>query len=105
MIVLHGTDTSARSQRRLEEYRMRDEGNVSCFTLLFSGISSGRASPVTTRAQDARFKPARSAQRLFNMHAADHNNFNLQRHLVSRSTFQIFEPTQRTNGKNAIATG
>ena len=32
------------------------------------------------------FKSARSAQRFLSMHAAVHNNFNLQRHLVSRST-------------------
>src|SRR3979409_28876 len=31
-----------------------------------------------------RFKSARSAQRFLNMHAAVHNNFNLQRHLISR---------------------
>src|SRR6516164_8509004 len=33
-----------------------------------------------------RFKSARSAQRFLSMHAAVHNTFNLQRHLVSRST-------------------
>ena len=37
-----------------------------------------------------RFKSARSAQRFLSMHAAVHNIFNLQRHLVSRSTFRIF---------------
>jgi hypothetical protein len=36
-----------------------------------------------------RFKSARSAQRFFNMHAAVHNTFNFQRHLVSRSTLRI----------------
>jgi hypothetical protein len=30
-----------------------------------------------------RFKSARSAQRFLSMHAAVHNNFNLQRHLIS----------------------
>ena len=30
-----------------------------------------------------RFKSARSAQRFLRMHAAVHNNFNLQRHLIS----------------------
>jgi putative transposase len=34
-----------------------------------------------------RFKSARSAQRFLSMHAAVHSIFNLQRHLVSRSTF------------------
>jgi len=33
-----------------------------------------------------RFKSTRSAQRFLSMHAAVHNTFNLQRHLVSRST-------------------
>jgi hypothetical protein len=37
-----------------------------------------------------RFKLARSAQRFLSMHAAVHNTFNLQRHLVSRSTLRIF---------------
>src|SRR5919109_2405477 len=33
-----------------------------------------------------RFKSARSAQRFLSLHAAVHNTFNLQRHLVSRTT-------------------
>src|SRR6202049_857055 len=37
-----------------------------------------------------RFKSARSAQRFLNMHAAVHNTFNLQRHLISRSTLRAF---------------
>src|SRR5712675_1451944 len=37
-----------------------------------------------------RFKSAGSAQHFLSMHAAVHNNFNLQRHLVSRSTLRIF---------------
>jgi transposase-like protein len=37
-----------------------------------------------------RFKSARSAQRFLNMHAVIHNTFNLQRHLVSRSTLRTF---------------
>src|SRR5213082_3545368 len=37
-----------------------------------------------------RFKSARSAQRFLSMHAAVQNTFNLQRHLVSRSTLRIF---------------
>ena len=36
------------------------------------------------------FKSAASAQRFLNIHAAVHNTFNLQRHLVSRSTLRIF---------------
>jgi putative transposase len=37
-----------------------------------------------------RFKSARSAQRFLSIHAAVHNNFNLQRHLISRSTLRTF---------------
>jgi len=37
-----------------------------------------------------RFKSARSAQRFLSMHAAVHNTFNLQRHLISRSTLRRF---------------
>src|SRR6202051_4880782 len=37
-----------------------------------------------------RFKSAASAQRFLSVHAAIHNTFNLQRHLVSRSTLRIF---------------
>ena len=39
-----------------------------------------------------RFKSPRSAQRFLSMHAAVHNTFNLQRHLVSRSTLRKSEP-------------
>src|SRR5258708_2027867 len=37
-----------------------------------------------------RFKSARPAQHFLNVHSAVYNNFNLQRHLVSRSTLRIF---------------
>jgi transposase-like protein len=37
-----------------------------------------------------RFKSPRSAQYFLNIHAAVHNTFNLQRHLVSRSTLRTF---------------
>jgi putative transposase len=36
------------------------------------------------------FKSAASAQRFLSVHAAVHITFNLQRHLVSRSTLRIF---------------
>jgi hypothetical protein len=35
-----------------------------------------------------RFKSARSAQRFLSVHAAIHNTFNLERHLVSRATLR-----------------
>jgi transposase-like protein len=36
------------------------------------------------------FKSAGSAQRFLTMHAAVHNTFNLQRHLISRRTLRLF---------------
>jgi transposase-like protein len=37
-----------------------------------------------------RFKSAGSAQRFLSSHAAVHNTFNLQRHLISRRTLRLF---------------
>jgi transposase-like protein len=37
-----------------------------------------------------RFKSARSAQHFLSIHAAVHNTFNLQLHLISRSTLRAF---------------
>ena len=52
-----------------------------------------------------RFKSARSAQRFLSMHAAVHNTFNLQRHLVSRSTLRIFRAVAADQWRNAVASG
>jgi putative transposase len=49
-----------------------------------------------------RFKSARSAQRFLSMHAAVHNTFNLQRHLVSRSTLRIFRAEAASEWRNAV---
>ena len=49
-----------------------------------------------------RFKSPASAQR-FSMHAAVHNLFNLQRHLVSRSTLRIFRSEAEANWRCATA--
>jgi putative transposase len=51
------------------------------------------------------FKSARSAQRFLSMHAAVHNTFNLQRHLISRSTLRKFraEATAQWQGAVAVA--
>jgi putative transposase len=46
-----------------------------------------------------RFKSARSAQRFLSMHAAVHNTFNCQRHLISRSTLRIFRAEAAANGE------
>src|ERR1700720_361942 len=55
-----------------------------------------------------RFKSAGSAQHFLSMHAAVHNNFNLQRHLVSRSTLRTLKAanavliTRDTSNKKPI---
>jgi transposase-like protein len=50
-----------------------------------------------------RFKSARSAQRFLSTHAAVHNTFNLQRHLVSRSTLRIFRAEAVSQWQDAVA--
>src|SRR5438477_12491622 len=50
-----------------------------------------------------RFKSARSAQRFLGLHAAVHNTFNLQRHLVSRATLRIFRAEAADQWRNAVA--
>src|SRR6202162_2699652 len=50
-----------------------------------------------------RFKSAGSAQRFLNMHAAVHNTFNLQRHLISRSTLRIFRAEAAAQWQDAVA--
>jgi transposase-like protein len=50
-----------------------------------------------------RFKSAGSAQRFISVHAAVHNNFNLQRHLISRSTLRTFRAEASARWKAAVA--
>src|SRR6266481_254765 len=50
-----------------------------------------------------RFKSARSAQRFLSIHAVVHNNFNLQRHLVSRSTLRTFRAEAAREWQDAVA--
>src|SRR5271170_7086165 len=50
-----------------------------------------------------RFKSAGSAQRFLSIHAAAHNNFNLQRHLVSRSTLRTFRAEAAAHWNRATA--
>ena len=50
-----------------------------------------------------RFKSARSAQRFLGIYAAVHNTFNLQRHLVSRSTLRTFRAEASAQWQTAVA--
>jgi len=50
-----------------------------------------------------RFKSARSAQRFLSIHAAVHNAFNLQRHLVSRATLRSFRAEAAAQWQDAVA--
>jgi transposase-like protein len=50
-----------------------------------------------------RFKSAGSAQRFLSMHAAVHNTFNLERHLVSRSTLRIIRAEAASEWRNAVS--
>jgi transposase-like protein len=50
-----------------------------------------------------RFKSAGSAQHFLSMHAAVHNNFNLQRHLISRSTLRVFRAEAAAQWQSAVA--
>ena len=50
-----------------------------------------------------RFKSAGSAQRFLSIHAAVHNTFNLQRHLISRSTLRVFRAEATAEWQAAVA--
>ena len=50
-----------------------------------------------------RFKSARSAQRFLGLHAAVYNTFNLQRHLISRSTLRIFRAEAAAQWQGSVA--
>ena len=50
-----------------------------------------------------RFKSAQSAQRFLSIHAAVHNNFNVQRHLVSRATLRNLRAEATAQWQDAFA--
>ncbi|MBV9859395.1 MAG: IS6 family transposase [Alphaproteobacteria bacterium] len=49
------------------------------------------------------FKSARSAQRFLSIHAAVHNTFSVQRHLISRSTLRTFRTEAAVQWRDAVA--
>jgi len=49
-----------------------------------------------------RFKSAGSAQRFLSLHAAVHNTFYLQRHLISRSTLRTFRAEAAAQWRAAV---
>jgi len=49
-----------------------------------------------------RFKSARSGQYFLSVHAAVHNTFNLQRHLISRPTIRIFRAEAANQWRDAV---
>jgi putative transposase len=53
--------------------------------------------------QMQRFKSARSAQCFLSVHAAVHNTFNLQRHLISRPTLRAFRAEAKAQWQAAVA--
>jgi transposase-like protein len=50
-----------------------------------------------------RFKSPGSAQRFLSVHAAVYNTFNIQRHLISRSTLRTFRVEAMSNWHRAVA--
>ena len=50
-----------------------------------------------------RFKSAESAQRFLSIHAAVYNIFNIQRHLISRSTLRTFRAEAMRSWHSAVA--
>jgi transposase-like protein len=50
-----------------------------------------------------RFKSSGSAQRFLSVHAAVHNSFYLQRHLISRPTLRTFQAEAMAHWQAAVA--
>jgi hypothetical protein len=70
------------------------------------GMGPGKIAHQVVRRRERklqRFKSPGSAQRFLSMHAVVHNTFNLQRHLVSRSTLRIFRSDAAAQWRSATA--
>jgi transposase-like protein len=50
-----------------------------------------------------RFESPGSAQRFLSVHAAVHNTFNVQRHLISRNAFRVLRDEALQTWRAAIA--
>ena len=50
-----------------------------------------------------RFKSPGSAQRFLSVHSAAYNNFNVQRHLLSRSALRILRAEALQHWRTAVA--
>jgi putative transposase len=59
------------------------------------------SSGASARAQDATLQISRIGATLLSVHAAVHNTFNLQRHLISRSTLRIFRSEAAAQWRSA----
>jgi hypothetical protein len=71
--------------------------------LLLLGATMALALRPAAAARKQRFKSAGSAQRFLSVHAAVHNTFNLQRHLVSRATLRTFRVEAAAQWQDAVA--
>ena len=66
--------------------------------------NSHRADATTGTGKMQRFKSPGSAQRFLSVHAAVHNTFNVQRHLISRKTLKSFRAAAMNWWRSATAT-
>jgi putative transposase len=98
LLVTDELRSYASAFRRLRLSRRHEQG------LWSNNRAENSHQPVRRRERKMqRFKSARSAQRFLSMHAAVHNTFNLQRHLVSRSTLRTFRAEAASEWWNAVA--
>ena len=82
------------------------KGRFDAAVPFFWGINRAENSHQVVRRRERkmqRFKSARSAQRFLSIHAAVHNNFNVQRHLVSRSSLRNLRAEATAQWQAALA--
>ncbi len=69
----------------------------------YRGLAKTGLQHVATAAAIKRFRSPGSAQRLVSIHAAVHNTFNVQRHLISRRTLRAFRAEAMARWRAAAA--